>query len=151
VFDNVPSAIIELKENGVEIEGHYVEFPCEAGEFEKVLGQPNRILSKANNIMVWDDLGVFIYERPHSGLIVQFSVAHGPRDFDFYPQTLYAGSVVFDSSVITSETGSSYLKQQGFEESWAWQMPFGAGTIYIDIDEDTDTVSETSFTISASQ
>ena|GEM_PF-6897423 len=108
ITDDQPSESgkLQVKVEGKElsISGKKVSFPGHRQELIGLLGEPSRVLKKANTILVWDELGVFVHERPSDGPVFQFSVALGDltKEFDFWPKKTFTGKLSLDGAAVTA-------------------------------------------------
>ena len=94
----------------------------------ELLGKPSRVLDKANTLLVWDKLGVLIYEDPDSKKIKQVTVALGEVEFEFWPKKLFRGKLTLDGAAITADTTIESINREKKGKKFA-PGEFGFGSI----------------------
>lgn len=70
----------------------------------ELLGKPSRVLHKANTLLIWDELGILLYEDPENKKITQVTVALGEINFEFWPKKLFRGKLALDGATVTANT-----------------------------------------------
>ncbi|MFY9824311.1 MAG: hypothetical protein WAM82_23245 [Thermoanaerobaculia bacterium] len=116
----------------ITIGGHAVPFPASRQQFAAVLGNPTRVQEyETNRILVWDPLGVAVYESRATGKIfeVAFFFQQVPKR-DFVPHTLTGALTLGDAKVGPDSTlksvGEEILRQGG---QHVRRLAFGVWTL----------------------
>lgn len=94
---------LTVADRAVTWNGKTFSLPCPKEDLIKALGPPDRVESLANEILIWDKLGLFAYARPRGGDVFGFNVALGDmRKFlKFAPAMPFAGVLQADGATIT--------------------------------------------------
>jgi hypothetical protein len=140
---------VVVSKDSLEIRGKPVAFPCSRAELSAALGEPSRVLSKINTILVWDELGIVGYVKPPGDEVEEILVAFRPRDFEFWPQKLFAGDVLIEGVTFNGEMTRADLSGLGFKQSTSlrmyWSKPVGTGGVLVaGVDEQGEMVSDIS-------
>ncbi|AMV30403.1 hypothetical protein VT84_38780 [Gemmata sp. SH-PL17] len=100
-----PEKLVVNVDNGIlSINTKAISLPGNRGAVVELLGEPSRVLNKANTIFVWDELGILIHENPDTKKIEQVSVALGLLKYEFWPKKSFRGKLAVDGAVITADT-----------------------------------------------
>lgn len=113
----VTQPYIELSGDGLRYDGVLFPLPCLVEILEKALGMSSRTSTKANTILVWDDLGVFAYVKPGGNAVFTFSVALAEQKLNHCPRKVFAGKVKINGSYLQNGSDVRALKQLGFTQS----------------------------------
>ena len=109
--ENPPAEPIESEKLVVKVDGgklfindKAVPMPGDRKTVVELLGKPSRVLDKANTLLVWDELGILIYEDPDKKKILQVTVALGELKFEFWPKKMFRGKLTLDGAAVTKDS-----------------------------------------------
>jgi len=93
IFASAQTVIIE--KNELIINGVHLSKESLIDDYIAVLGQPDRMLNLVNNIYVYDQLGIYIYENYlNKNAIIEVSFDFKKdKEFDFSPETKFKGKI----------------------------------------------------------
>ena len=90
---------LRIDENTVTYKGMRLTLGTKLDEWKRAFGEPSRYVDRAGGIYIWDDLGLAVSLRqpfprsdPH---VAALRIFFTPRDVDFWPRSVYRGSVTF--------------------------------------------------------
>jgi hypothetical protein len=96
--------IVKVNGDTLFINGKAVPLPGERKNFVELLGKPSRELESANTLLVWDELGIVIYEGTVDKKISQVNVALGELDLSYWPKERFRGRLTLDGVTIAADT-----------------------------------------------
>lgn len=87
--------VINVMEHSLDINGHYIEMPCNIKTLYDVLGYPRRFDGQTGNVnLTWDKLGVYCYVNQRMEVYCLAVKAHPdeiPAGFD--PKRFFVGQL----------------------------------------------------------
>jgi hypothetical protein len=110
----------------ITLHGKSLAMPCRLKQLADVVGEPTRRHEftgpdqAAVIVHVWDDVGLFCFQRADNGRITKLSLALGPRDptlgrsdYDqFWPKSTYSRSVIVDGAPIRRQSTPEQINDQ---------------------------------------
>ena len=146
-----PANGIEFSQTALIINGRSFSQSPTIEELKEVLGPEDRIHELANNIYVWNDLGIYAYVRAGEQDVHDISVAFADQDYEFIPDKKYQHALKVSGCVIDRTTNKQFLLNNGFqEEEWfpdSCNIEIGANTVYVEHGEGGEGVIDVSFAI----
>lgn len=87
----------------VTFSGKAFRLPCAKDALLSAFGTPDRVERLANDIYVWDELGLFAYVRPGRNEAFSVNVALGEmtKFLSFAPKKTFTGPLIVDGARIT--------------------------------------------------
>ena len=94
-FTILRAQIVNIGHDKILINGIQFDSTSLINDYIKVLGQPSRVVNLANNIYVFDSLGIYIYENYKDGnRIIELSFDFKKnRDYDFSPRRRFSSKI----------------------------------------------------------
>jgi hypothetical protein len=89
-------ANIHVSETMVEINGVSLSSGPTLEDLEQILGKADRVLNLANNLHVYDRLGVVLYVPKGTNSVIDVSAFFAREDFAFMPQNLFSGEYLVE-------------------------------------------------------
>lgn len=100
-----PEKMAVMVDNGkLSIDDKVFPLPGDRDAIVELLGKPSRVLDKANTLLVWDELGILIYEEPNTKKIKQVTVALEVLKYEFWPKKLFRGKLVLDGATLVADS-----------------------------------------------
>jgi len=93
-----------------------VAFPSSVEAVEEVLGAPDRTVKLVNRILVWEDLGIYAYQRDESCPIDSVVAEFKSEGYPFSPKSPFPGQVALLNTNISGQTTLEELNTIGFDE-----------------------------------
>jgi hypothetical protein len=84
-------ANLHVTDTMVELNGVSLSSTPTIDDLEAILGKADRVLNLANNLHIYDRLGVVLYVPPDSEHVIDISVFFAREDFAFMPKELFSG------------------------------------------------------------
>jgi len=112
-----PAQGIDFTADGLSINGKTFQTAPSIDELREVIGKEDRMLNLANDIYVWDELGLYAYVDPGETRVDDISIAFGRQDYDFSPKKPYPHTVRVAGCVIGSTSHMRDLTACGFQAS----------------------------------
>lgn len=134
---------VALAKNSIAIGGANITLPCSLYAFSSIVGKPNRMSSKFNNIHTWDLIGIMAYEPPGGGFINAIRIAFADENFDFWPKRYYAYPIRIGGHVLSANSGAKDLRAAGFVNlrSIFWQCRLGPLELNLHTDQRTQKIT----------
>jgi hypothetical protein len=109
-----PPGVTSMTAEGFSFGGKQIALPATIAQLKDVLGEPDRIVEKANRILVWDGRGIYAYCQPDRDEIHDISIAFKKQGFDFDPQNPFTGTVDVGGTLVSANTTLAELRSAGF-------------------------------------
>jgi hypothetical protein len=107
---------VTITDKAANFAGKEVPFPATRAQLVAALGEPSRTLDKVNKIFVWDQQGIYAYSKLDRDLIHDISFSFVREEWDYAPQTTFAGSIQIDGLQVTKSTSQADLTAAGFQK-----------------------------------
>lgn len=129
---------ISVSSSSIMIKGTKMPIVGYIADYKRVLGEPSKKHELSNNIYVYDDLGIALYENPTSKRIVDIALFYTFPDYVFTPKNLYTGKLDIDGKIVNGEMSIATVKktvpEQFFEQlfgmNW-YKAEMGNVSVYI--------------------
>lgn len=130
-----PGSGASLANAGATFGNQQIPMPATTAQLLAVLGEPDRTLKLVNDILVWDQRGVYAYRRKDRDEIHDISFAFQKQGFDFDPQTLYSGTLDIAGTPVSAATPAADLKQAGFvQDGTTFEKSLGTNVVLVEHD-----------------
>ena len=110
-----PSDGVAVMRSGIRLGAAVVKLPAVEADLTSVLGPPDRRESLHNRILVWDQLGIFAYQKPDTDVIDTIAVSFRCSELSFCPKVSYAGVLVVGEAVFWSAAKALDMVRYGFK------------------------------------
>jgi hypothetical protein len=103
---------IDFDERTLVIDDVAFARPWRLAALKRVLGAPRRVFHLANELHVYDDQGVVVYERPNTGVVTALSIFYAPKDFEFMPAKTFRGTLRLGGVPVDEHTTKSEIRER---------------------------------------
>jgi hypothetical protein len=118
----------EVKGDALTLKGQKLILPCAQAAVEKVLGKPSRTVKGFNTVLVWDDLGIFVYQDKTTKKVIMVAFVQGTLKAPYAPKSKFAGKLTVDGAAVTAKSdvaalnkakkGGAFQQGKAFKEAW---------------------------------
>lgn len=113
------STTLVVSEDEISIAGKTFALGPSVADLEKLWGKPDRVENLANDIRLWDSLGIRSYSEPGSTMIDSLSFTLQKQDMKLAAKNTFTGRIELPKGVITANTKAADLKALGFKRNKA--------------------------------
>ncbi len=140
-----PVLSVAASEMGVSVgEVEFVVSPS-VGELVELWGPPSRTLNLANDIRIWDDLGIRAYSKPGSRSAKSLSFTLKEQDSKIEAKSVFPGELKFPGGTVTSKTKSTELPGIGFKQDATlakfYRLALLTASVLLEVDPDSGSVA----------
>ncbi len=103
-----------MAQDSITFHGKRTPFPSTRQAMIDVFGAPDRELKLGNNILVWDELGVYAYIYPDRDIVHEVSFAVGDEGYAFIPKKKFSGTFSVLGRKFSTQSTLEEIKSAGF-------------------------------------
>jgi hypothetical protein len=141
-----PAAPVEadlvMAQDSITFHGKRTPFPSTRQAMIDALGAPDRELKLSNNILVWDELGVYAYVYPDRDIVHDVSFAVEAEDYAFIPKRKFSGTISVLGRKFSTRSALEEIKAAGFVADTIlpghYQFDFDPHGVRVEWDEKRD-------------
>lgn len=113
--DKAPT-LVKVSDDDILIDGDTFDYGPQVRDLETLWGKPDRFEKLANDIRIWDVIGVRSYSQSGDPFVDSLSFTMKKQDFKLAAKSVFQGKIELPKGAITNQTTSADLKALGFEQ-----------------------------------
>jgi hypothetical protein len=129
-----PGFRVTIDDAGIKFGDKQLTLPATKAQLVEILGEPDRTVMKVNDILVWDQRGIYAYSKKGGDEIHDISFAFRKQDYDFEPATQFTAPLDVAGMPISAATTADELKQAGFVYDLSHEKIVGGKSVIVDFD-----------------
>jgi hypothetical protein len=129
-----PGFRVMIGDAGIKFGDKQLTLPATKAQLVEILGEPDRTVMKVNDILVWDQRGIYAYSKKDRDEIHDISFAFRKQDYDFEPATQFTAPLEVAGTPISAYTTAAELKQAGFVYDLSHEKIVGGKSVIVDFD-----------------
>jgi hypothetical protein len=124
---------VTITDTSANFAGKEVPFPATRAQLVAALGEPSRTVDKVNKIFVWDQQGIYAYSKTDRDFVHDISFSFAKEEWDYAPQTTFAGTIQLGGSQITKNTTEADLTAAGFQkDDYSFEKSLGSNIVLVE-------------------
>lgn len=130
-----PKQGIELTADAIVVNGTRFEEQPTVDDLREIFGDEDRVEELANDIYVWDSIGVYVYVDTATTEVDDISISYVKTDYQFTPQSSYQNNIKVGDFVIGASINMRVMDAAGFDVDHDFQQcdkDIGPFSVYID-------------------
>lgn len=129
-----PGFRVTIDDAGIKFGDKQLTLPATKAQLVEILGEPDRTVKKVNDILVWDQRGIYAYSKKDRDEIHDISFALRKQEYDFDPATQFTAPLDVAGTPISASTTAAELKQAGFVYDLSHEKIVGGKSVIVDFD-----------------
>ena len=129
-----PGFRVTIDDAGIKFGDKQLSLPATKAQLVEILGEPDRTLMKVNDILVWDQRGIYAYSKKNRDEIHDISFAFRKQEYDFDPATQFTAPLDVAGTPIAASTTADELKQAGFVYDLSHEKMVGGKSVIVEFE-----------------